>query len=303
MDEGAGRLSKIKALAIGIYRIWVGERPGPLAAALAYYAIFSMVPVTYVAVVVSDIFIDTTALVVEIEDQLEKLLGSEAVEQLARAVDSLADQTVQGSTLASAISFIVLLFTASLIFFQFQYVLNSVWKVPAPTRGETRNYIINRLLAFIMVLSVGLVLVLATVANIIISFLGRLVGLEDPLLVVNYLVYGSLLTLALALIYKFLPNVEVAWRDALVGSLVTAILMIVTLQIFGFMLDTNRFDRALQAAGSMALFLISFYFLGTIFIFGAVLIRVYGTIFGLGANDFQGPTVTEIDEVNDPMAK
>jgi membrane protein len=296
MNEKASTWSKVKALASGIYRIWIGERPGPLAASLAYYGIFSMVPVAYVAVVISGIFVDASALIVDIEDQLEELLGPEAVEQFTNAVEALADRTVQGSALASVISFIVLLFTASLIFFQFQYVLNNVWKVPPPTRGETHNYVRNRLLAFVMVLSVGLILVLATVANIIISFMGRLVGLEGSLILVNYLVYGSLLTLSLALIYKYLPNVEVAWRDVLVGSLVTAILMVIALQIFGFMLSTNRFDTALQAAGSIALFLISFYFFGTIFIFGAVFIRVYASVFGTHAHIGEEKGVIEIEE-------
>lgn len=296
MNEEASTWSKVKALASGIYRIWIGERPGPLAASLAYYGIFSMVPVAYVAVVISGIFVDASALIVDIEDQLEELLGPEAVEQFTNAVEALADRTVQGSALASVISFIVLLFTASLIFFQFQYVLNNVWKVPPPTRGETHNYVRNRLLAFVMVLSVGLILVLATVANIIISFMGRLVGLEGSLILVNYLVYGSLLTLSLALIYKYLPNIEVAWRDVLVGSLVTAILMVIALQIFGFMLSTNRFDTALQAAGSIALFLISFYFFGTIFIFGAVFIRVYASVFGTHAHIGEEKGVIEIEE-------
>lgn len=296
MNDEASTWSKVKALASGIYRIWIGERPGPLAASLAYYGIFSMVPVAYVAVVISGIFVDASALIVDIEDQLEELLGPEAVEQFTNAVEALADRTVQGSALASVISFIVLLFTASLIFFQFQYVLNNVWKVPPPTRGETHNYVRNRLLAFVMVLSVGLILVLATVANIIISFMGRLVGLEGSLILVNFLVYGSLLTLSLALIYKYLPNVEVAWRDVLVGSLVTAILMVIALQIFGFMLSTNRFDTALQAAGSIALFLISFYFFGTIFIFGAVFIRVYASVFGTHAHIGEEKGVIEIEE-------
>lgn len=65
-----------------------------------------------------------------------------------------------------------------------------------------------------------------------------------------------------------------------VGSAVTAALIIVAIQLFGFLLTVNRFETALQAAGSVALFLISFYFLGTIFVFGAVFTRVYATLFG-----------------------
>jgi membrane protein len=293
MDEEAGTWSKVKSLATGIYRIWMGERPGPLAASLAYYGIFSMVPVTYVAVVISGIFVDASELIIQIKDRLEELVGPEAVEQFTNAVDALADSTTQGSAFASLISFIVLLFTASLIFFQLQYVLNNVWKAPPPSRGETRNYIRNRLFAFVMVLSVGLILVLATVANIIISLVSALAHLEGMLFLVNYLVYGSLLTLALALIYKFLPNVEVAWRDVWVGSAVTAVLMIVALQLAGLLLSANRFDTALQAAGSVALFLVSFYFFGTIFIVGAVFIRVYATIFGSRIVTGQETVVTD----------
>ena len=130
---------------------------------------------------------------------------------------------------------------------------------------------------------------------------GRLVGLEGSLLLVNYLVYGSLLTLALALIYKVLPNVEVAWRDVWVGSVVTTVLMIVALQLAGLLLSVNRFDTALQAAGSVALFLVSFYFFGTIFIFGAVFIRVYATIFGSQAKQLEESEITEEDKADPPI--
>ena len=210
MDKEANVWMKMKAVVKGIYRIWIGERPGPLAASLAYYALFSMVPVTYLAIVIAGIFVDASQIVVRIEDQLEALLGPEAVEQLAAAVEVLAESTTQGSPISSLISFIVLIFSASLIFFQLQYVLNNVWKAPPPSRDETRNYIRNRLLAFVMVLSVGLVLVLATVANILISMVNILPQFEGILFLVNFLVFGLLLMLALALIKKFLPNEEIA---------------------------------------------------------------------------------------------
>ena len=280
MDKETNSWMKMKALVKGIYRIWIGERPGPLAASLAYYALFSMVPITYLGIVIAGIFVDASKLVVRLGDQLEELLGPEAIEQFAGAVETLADSTTQGSSIGSLISFIVLLFSASLIFFQLQYVLNIVWKAPPPSRDETRNYIRNRLLAFVMVLSVGLVLVLATVANILVSKVKILPEFEGILFLVNFLVFGLLLMLALALIYKFLPNVDIAWRDVWVGSAVTAALIIVAFQLFGMLLTANRFNTALQAAGSVALFLISFYFFGTIFIIGAVFTRVYSTVFG-----------------------
>jgi membrane protein len=297
MDKEDNTWMKYKALVKGIYRIWIGERPGPLAAALAYYALFSLVPVTYISIVIAGLFIDASELIDRLVDQLEELLGPEAVEQLAGAVELLADSTAQGSTIGSLISFIVLLFSASLIFFQLQYVLNIVWKAPTPSRDETRNYIRNRLLAFVMVLSVGLVLVLATVANILVSTVNILPESEGIVFFVNFLVLGFLLMLALALIYKFLPNVNIAWQDVWVGSAVTAALLIIAFQLFAMLLSANRFNTALQAAGSVALFLISFYFFGTIFIIGAVFTRVYSTVFGSHIASGQGVGVPgEADE-------
>jgi len=280
MEKEANTWAKSKSIILGIYRIWIGERPGPLAASLAYYALFSMVPVAYLAVVIAGIFVDASQLVIGLKEKLEQLLGPEAVEQFASAVEALADNATQNSAIGSLISFIVLIFSASLIFFQLQYVLNIVWQAPTPSRGETQNYVRNRLLAFVMVLSVGLVLVLATIANFLISLVSILPQFEGVSFLVNIFVYGLLLMLALALIYKFLPNVDIAWRDVWVGSAVTAALIVIAFQLFTLLLSANRFNSALQAAGSVAIFLISFYFFGTIFIIGAVFTRVYATLFG-----------------------
>jgi len=292
MDKEANTWMKMKALVKGIYRIWIGERPGPLAASLAYYALFSMVPVTYLAVAIAGVFVDASALVTRLAEELEALLGPEALEQFASALEALANSTAKGSTIGSVISFIVLIFSASLIFFQLQYVLNNVWKAPPPSRGETSNYIRNRLLAFVMVLSVGLVLVLATVFNLLISMVSILPEFEGVLFLVNLLVFGLLVTMALAMIYKYLPNVEIAWKDVWVGSAVTAALLIVAFQLFAVVLSVNRFNSALQAAGAVALFLISFYFFGTIFIIGAVFTRVYSAVFGSHIGSGQAVAVT-----------
>ena len=147
-----------------------------------------------------------------------------------------------------------------------------------------------------MVLSVGLLLVLATVASILVSLVKILPEFEGILFLVNGFVIGLLLMLALALIYKFLPNVEIAWRDVWVGSAVTAALIMIAFQLFGLLLTANRFNSALQAAGSVALFLIAFYFFGTIFIIGAVFTRVYSTVFGSHIGSGQETDVPDKDD-------
>ena len=92
--------------------------------------------------------------------------------------------------------------------------------------------------------------------------------------------YLGLATLSLAVIYKFLPNAEIAWRDVWIGSFVTAILIIIAIYLFMLYLSFTKVSSPLQAAGSAAVFLIAFYFLAQIFVFGAVFTRVYAAMFG-----------------------
>ena len=262
------------------YRIWVAERPGPLAASLAYYAIFSIIPVTYIAVTVAGLFIDASATIEQLLAITERALGPEVVQLMEESVAALSEKTGRGSTLTSVISFLVLLFTASLIFFQLQYVLNNIWRVPPPADSGTRAFVKNRLIAFVMVLGVGPLLVLATMISIIVSFFSSMLGLETIVVFLTFLTYLALATLSLAVIYKYLPNAEIAWHDVWIGSLVTAILIILAIYLVVLYLSVTKVNSALDAAGAAAIFLIAFYFFAQIFVVGAVFTRVYATLFG-----------------------
>ena len=262
------------------YQIWISERPAPLAGSLAYFGIFSVIPITYIAVTVAGFFIDAAALLDQLITFADTVLGPDVAHTIQDQFLELAERTDQSSTLMSAISFVVLLFTASLIFFQLQYVLNSVWRVPPPTKDGTRAFIINRLLAFVMVLGVGPLLILATMVSMVMSFFSSILGIERVIVVLTFVAYLGLATLSLAIIYKYLPNAQVAWRDVWVGSAFTAIMITVAILLLGLYLSIAEVNSALQAAGTAAVFLIAFYFFAQNFVIGAVFIRVYASIFG-----------------------
>jgi membrane protein len=280
MNESKFTRDSLLAFFKELYRIWITERPGPLAASLAYFGIFSIIPITYIAVTVAGFFIDATAIMDQLMTFADTVLGPEGTQTIQEQFAELAERTDQGSTLTSVINFVVLLFTASLIFFQLQYVLNSVWRVPPPSKDGTRSYIKNRLLAFVMVLGVGPLLILATLVSIVMSFFSSVLGIERVIVVLTFIIYLGLATLSLAVIYKFLPDAEVAWRDVWVGSLVTAIMITIALLLFVLYLSLANVNSALQAAGTAAVFLIGFYFFAQIFVIGAVVTRVYASMFG-----------------------
>jgi membrane protein len=265
-----------------IYAIWISERPTQFAAALAYYAIFSFVPLIYISLTLTEIVISRLSVEEQFYTRISEVISAEAAQALQEAVSSLAERTAGDSTVTTVIGFIALAFTASLAFFQLQHTLNSIWKVPPPSRGEgqTRAYMLNRLLAFAMVLGVALLLIVAAVANVLVSVITSRVEWAAIVPTANFLTTTGLATLALLLIYKVLSNATVRWRQALVGAVIAGILSVVGLYLVKLYLSTGRFTTALEAAGAAAVLLMAFYYLGQIFVIGAVVIRVLAKMSG-----------------------
>jgi membrane protein len=96
----------------------------------------------------------------------------------------------------------------------------------------------------------------------------------------NFFALAGLAALSFALIYKVLPNANVAWRHVWVGAGVAALLLTVGLSLVKLYLGASRFSSALEAAGAAAVFLMAFYYLGQIFVLGAVVIRVLASMSG-----------------------
>jgi membrane protein len=167
-----------------------------------------------------------------------------------------------------------------LAFFQLQHTLNTIWKVPPPSRGQTRAYVWNRLLALVMVLGVALLLIVAAVVNFLVSLVNARVEWGGFVSTVNFLGLAGLAALSFALIYKVLPNAKVAWRHVWVGAGLAALLLSVGLSLVKLYLSAGRFSSALEAAGAVAVFLMAFYYLGQIFVLGAVVIRVFASMSG-----------------------
>ena len=131
-----------------------------------------------------------------------------------------------------------------------------------------------------MIIGLGLLLAVVTLVNLVIAWLRSLLDLGSTLPVASMLLALVLLTFTLAVLYKFLPNALVAWRDVLVGSLVAAVLLAIAGNLVGAYLGASDLSSASGAAGAVAVFLMLFYFIGTIIVVGAVVIRVYASLRG-----------------------
>ncbi len=281
-SNGISNKDKWVALLKEVYNIWIAERPAQFAAALAYYAVFSFVPVVYIIFTITDLVVARLSVADWFYTRIADLLGEEIALYVQNGVASLAERTTSGTSLLSAIGFVALFFSASLIFFQVQHVLNTLWKVPPPARGTTRAMVRNRLLASLMVFGVVLLCILSVVLSLVIPIINAYIRLDLPVPLFSYLILVLLSTLSLALIYKLLPNASVAWRDVWLGAAVAALMVMVVIFLVGSYLGASKFSSAMEAAGGMAVLLMGFYTLGQIFVFGAVLTRVYAATFGKG---------------------
>jgi len=273
-------LEEFRTFVTDLSGIWSAEKPARLAAALAYYAIFSFAPMLYVAITVVGIFIDESAVIDRLVAQVAANLGPEMVQLVQDMVAGAALKPSGGSPLATLISAGALLYGATGLFSQLQYALNTFWEVPPATYAGTIAAIKNRLLAFVMVLGLALLLILATFASVLVSTLASWFDWAGSAPIATQVAFVGLLTVTFVLIYKVVPDDEIAWRDVWAGAAITALLFAVGRWAIGFYLTHSGVATAFQAAGALAMLLIAIYYLAQIFLFGAVSTRVYASHFG-----------------------
>lgn len=277
-----------------IFNIWGVEKPARLAASLAYYGLFSIIPILFIGLTVADIFLDELTMTDQLFSWFENVLGPEIAHFLEAQVSATSQLSTGSTLISSLISFGALLYAASGLFVQLQYALNTIWQVPLVPQGWVRGFIIKRLLAFVMVIGVGLLFVVVTASSVIVSMLsslidwGRFVDWGGSIPLVNSVIFIVLTTISFAIIYKVLPDVDIAWRDVWAGAGVSALLLNLGLGLFGLYFSRSNIGSAFEAAGAVAVFLIAFNYGAQIFLFGAVFSRVYAGMFGSKKSSNEG---------------
>ena len=262
------------------YQIWITERPAQFAASIAYYAIFSFVPVIYVIFVLAEFIFSKLSISDRFYTELSNLMGTQVALYLHEGVANLANSSSGGTLLASFISFIAILLSTSVIFLQIQHTLNTIWLVPPRPKGSTIALVRNRLIALLMLLGIFLFFILGAIANLLVSFIASQIQLKFIVSILSFVMLVALGMLSFALFYKLLPRAYVAWKHIWPAAGVAALLVALIVQLIGGFVSTSKFSSAIEAAGTMTVMLIAFYLLGQIFVLGAVLIRVHAAIDG-----------------------
>lgn len=263
-----------------IYRIWVSERPTQLAAALAYFGLFSFAPVIYISFIVAGFFIDKSILLERLMTSLGTTLGPGITKVIVDLLNNLSPLFADGSWFISAVSFIFILLAASGVFYQLQFVLNTIWRVPIPRERLMLRTIRKQGFSFLMVLAFGLLLVAAAVLGFMANWLNSLftlIGLEPSL---TTLFFFAMAALSFAVMYKILPEVKIKWRDVWGGAIIAAGLVTVGGWLVVFFIKNTSFASALEVTGSFIVLLTGFYYFAQIFLMGAIITRIYAHRYG-----------------------
>ena len=281
-STGESRLQRhpIADLVKEIYEIWIAERPTQLAAALAYFGLFSFAPVLYIAFSIAGIFIDPAILMERFLTQVESTLGPGVTQFILDMINRAAGKASGGTFLVSLISLAALFFAAMGVFSQLQFALNAVWQVPNPAKGTLLRTVRRQFFSFLMVIAVGLLLVAAAIFSFFASWLSSLfvrIGIQPYLTALGF---AGLAALSFAVMYKLLPNTRIAWRDVWLGAVTAAGLVTVGGGLITFFLKHTSLASALEAAGSFVVLLTGFYYFAQIFLLGAILSRVYARRYG-----------------------
>jgi membrane protein len=256
-----------------------GEDGAPrLAAALSYYAIFSLVPLLVIAIGIAGLFFQQQQVQTQVAGQISAVVGADAAETVMGWLDATA--TREGGIIATVLGIGALLLGATGFFGQLQTSLNIMWNVePKPNQG-VKGMLRTRLLSFILILFIGLLLLALLILNAVLATLGDFVegllpGGEILWIVINYAVNLALVVVLFAAIFKVLPDVQIRWKDVWVGAMVTAVLFVIGQIVIGLYLANAAVGSAYGAAGSAIIFLLWIYYSAQILFFGAEFTQVY----------------------------
>jgi membrane protein len=278
------RIKTIFKLLQESFREWQEDKASLLAAALAYYTVFSITPLLVIAIAIAGAVFGQDAARGEILQQINSLVGKQGAQAIETALAN-ANQPQLGS-IASIISVIVLLIGASGVFAQLQEALNTVWNVKAkPEKQGFWEFIRKRLLSFGMVLAIGFLLLVSLILSAMLSGISNLdinllPGFDPLWQIVNFVISFSFISLLFALIYKYLPDVKIRWKDVWVGAIITALLFTIGKYLIGLYLGQGSLGSTYGAAGSLIVFLAWVFYSAQILLFGAEFTQVYARKFG-----------------------
>ena len=264
-----------------------GDGCPSLAAALSFYTFFSLPALLTLLLTLLGTLLDPAQVQSEVVAQVQRVIGRAGAEQVASIIarSQRSDSTV---TLGTVASLVVLAFGATTAFASLQGALNKVWGVkPDPRRNQIKVFLVKRVFSFGVVITVAFLLLVSLAVSAALAAVGQRVAgsaavaaqlLQLLTFVASFAVAAGLF----AVMFRYLPDARIAWRDVRAGAIGAAILFVLGKEVIGLYLGGADPGNAYGAAGSLAVVLIWVYYTSMTLLLGAEFTEEWARHLGRG---------------------
>lgn len=262
---------------------WQKDKAPTLAAALAFYTVFSLAPLLIIAIAIAGFVFGEEAARGQLVSQIQGLVGRDGAQTIEDLVANASHP--QSGIIATLIGVATLLWGATNVFSNLKEALNLIWNTSPPPNRGIWGFIRDRVLSFAMVLSIGFLLLVSLVVSSVLAAVSQWLNglLHIPVglwQVVDFGISFTVVTLLFALIYKFLPDITLAWNDVWIGAAITSILFTIGKSLIGLYLGSSGVASTYGAAGSFVIVLLWINFSAQILFLGAEFTQVWANRYG-----------------------
>jgi membrane protein len=260
---------------------WLEHKDARLGAALAYYSIFSLGPLIVIAIAVAGLVFGAEAVQAQVFGALHGLLGDSGTQ----AIDAMlkgANRPREG-LFAALLGVGTLVFAAVGVVVQLKDALNTVWEVETPPGSGIWRFVRTYIWSLAGVLSVGFLLLISMLLTAALSAAGKYIAPylpEATLQIAGLLASFAVIAVLFAMMFKWLPDTPIAWRDVWLGAILTAALFEVGKFLIGLYIGKQGLESTYGAAASIVVVLIWIYYSAQLVLMGAEFTNVYARRYG-----------------------
>jgi len=265
---------------------FIADNGVKLSASLSYYTIFAIGPFLITIISLAGIFYGKEAVQGKLFSEINNVVGNSAAQQIQEIIQNI--EKSQLSTSGAIVGVIVLLIGATGVFTEIQDSINYIWSIRAKPKKGWLRIVINRLISFSLIIGIGFLLLVSLTINAVVELLHDQLMVNFPDVTVyvfqifNYVILLAVITTLFTIIFRVLPDATISWRDALLGSLFTALLFLLGKFLIGLYLARSSIGITYGAAASIVLILLWVYYTSIILFFGAEFTKVLALTKGSG---------------------
>ncbi|HRE09731.1 MAG TPA: YihY/virulence factor BrkB family protein [Ignavibacteria bacterium] len=272
------KIKAVPSLIVQAYYEMLDDKGFKMAAALSYYAAFSLGPLLIIVISIAGFFFGEDAAKGQVFSELKNLVGPDGAVMIETILKGASSKST--GIFAATLSIVLLILGSIGVFLELQESLNIIWGAELKPGKGLWLFIKNRLVSFSMVVATGFLLMVSLIISSLISIVNTFMGEQFPSLIPMAFIFNNLsslivLTVLFAMVYKVLPDVLISWKYVWFGAILTSVLFTLGKYLISLYLGSSSFSSTYGAAASLVIIFVWIYYSGLILYFGAELTQVF----------------------------